>query len=324
MANYKTETVTTNRTIPVEFTFLGNTGGIKVRKTNPNYGDGLITTGNGGYNYVQISSEWIKLSDTQYKLHVWYRVYEGGYLNKNAKGDSLEFDAYKIIDISSFYPVHNTPSVTETWRFSLDGGCDQSAYYIDWFHGGDKKRWDWYPIDTKDYPAYNRERTWIPAKEIRIKMADKGNDLNDSGNIGVKGIAYLKICAVKTIRTKMADTPSSFVEGGSATQGSADPVLNLNNEYDIKEVLGVGYDMGGEYAVKEYLKSPVLDLDKLNKDKHILKNIPVKSHHYKKEVSGYDEYTKELSSDLKVEVKGSLFGFTFSNTTQKTTNSKRL
>ena len=70
MANYKTETITTERTIPVDFTFQGNIGGIKVRKTDPKYGDGRIGTGNGGYNYVQISSEWIKISETRYKLHV--------------------------------------------------------------------------------------------------------------------------------------------------------------------------------------------------------------------------------------------------------------
>lgn len=323
MANYKTETITTERTIPVDFTFQGNIGGIKVRKTDPKYGDGRIGTGNGGYNYVQISSEWIKISETRYKLHVWYRVYEDNYLKKKTNGDSLEFDAYKIVDFSSYYPVHNTSTVSESWQFSLNGDCAQSAFYVDWFHGGDKKRWGWYPIDTKDYPAYNRERSWFPASEIKIKMADTGDDLKDAGNIGVKGMAYLKILAVKTIRTKMADTPSSFVEGGSSTQGSADTVLNLNNEYDIKEVLGYGYDMGGEYAVKDYLKAPVLDLDKLNKDKHILKSIPKKYNKYKKEVSGYDEYTKELSTDLKVEVKGSLFGATFSNTTQKTTSSKK-
>lgn len=323
MANYKTETVTTDRTIPVEFMFQGNIGGIKVRKTDPKYGDGLIGTGNGGYNYVQMSAEWIKVTDTQYKLHVWYRVYEDSYVNKKSNGDSLEFDAYQIVNLASYYPVNNTSSVTETWQFSLNGDCPQSAYYVDWFHGGDKKRWGWYPIDLNDYPTHNRVRSWFPATEIKIKMADKGNDLKDAGNIGVKGIAYLKIHAVKTIRTKMADTPSSYVEGGTARQGSANAVLNLENEYDVKEVLGYGYDMGSEYAVKEYIKAPVLDLDRLNKDKHILKNIPNRSNQYKRSVSGYDEYTKEVSESLKVEVKGSLFGVTFSNTTEKTNSSKR-
>lgn len=322
MANYKTETVTTDRTIPVEFTFQGNVGGIKVRKTNSKYGDGMIGTGRGGYNYIEVSSEWIKLSDTQYKLHVWYRVYEDTYLQKKSNGDSLEFDAYKIIDFSSYYPVRNTATVTESWQYSLDGDCSQSAYYVDWFHGGDKKRWDWYPIDTKDYPTYNRARSWFPAAEIRIKMAGSGNDLKDAGNIGVKGIAYLKIHAVKTIRTKMEEASTSFVGGGSATQGSGS-VLNLNNEYDIKEVLGFGYDMGGEYAVKEYLKAPVLDLNRLNNDKHILKSTPIKSRQYKSESSGFDELTKNVSESLKVEVKGSVFGATFSNTTEKTNSSKK-
>ena len=322
MANYKTETVTTHRTIPVEFTFLGNVGGIKVRKTDPNYGDGMITTGKGGYVYVQVTANWTKVSQTSYKLHVWYRVYEENY-RKNKSSESLEFDAYKTIDFSPYYPVNNTSTVTESWQFTLDSECAQSACYADWFHGGDKKRWGWLPIDVADYPTYNRERTWFPAAEIRVKLADAGNDLNDAGNIGVKGVAYLRITAVKTIKTKMQETTLSFSSGGSAGIGVADSVLNLNNEYDLKEVLGYGYDMCTEYAVKEHLKAPVLNLDRLNQDRHILKSIPQKAHQYKLEASGYDEYTKEMSSSLKVEAKGSLFGVTFSNTTETTNSSKK-
>lgn len=322
MANYKTETVTTQRTIPVEFSFLGNTAGFKVRKTDPNYGDGLITTGKGGYIYVQVTANWTKISQTKYQLHVWYRVYEDGY-RKSKSSESLEFDAYQTIDFSSHYPVNNTSKVTESWQFTLDSECAESACYADWFKGGDKKRWGWYPIDVKDYPTYNRERTWFPAAEIRIKMADSGNDLLDAGNIGVKGIAYLRITAVKTIKTKMEETTLSFNSGGSAGIGLADSVLNLNNEYDLKEVLGYGYDMCSEYAVKEYLKAPVLNLDRLNNDRHILKSTPMKANQFKLETSGYDEYTKEMSSSLKVEAKGSLFGVTFSNTTETTSSTKK-
>lgn len=320
MANYKTETTTTQRTFSVEFTFLGNQNGVKVEKADPKYGDGLIITGKGGKIYVTVRALWYQVTQTVYRLRIMYSVSEDGYTN-NSSADCLQFVAYKDLDISAFYPVNNTSTVTESWQFSLDKQHDEEAYYRCWFHGTDKKRWGWLDFDIDDYPD-NHELTWFPASSLQVKLSDKGNDLNDVGNIGVKGITYLKVTAVKTTRTKLEDSSPSFTEGGTATQGAANSVLNLDNEYDVKDVLGYGYDMCSEYAVKEYLKVPVLNLDRLNKDLHIIKIVPIASHQFKKEVNGYDEYTKEMSSSLKVEVKGSLFGMTFSNTTERTEDSK--
>lgn len=322
MGNVKITTVRQERPIPFSFCFLGNMGGIKVKKTNPNMGDGNIGTGNGGYNYVQVSADFTKISSTIFRLHVWYRVYEDGFNSGIKNRDSLYFDAYKDFDVSTYFTTQNTINVKERWDLQLSESCRQSACYMDYFNGGKSARHGWYPINPNSYPVWKRERDWFPYDKIKIKMDGSGNELTGLGNIGVLGEVYLKIIGVKTIETKMQDESPIISQNYNGSTG-CQSVLDFSKEKDLKEVLGHGYDMCEKYAQKQSLREPVLDLEKLNKDKHIVKQ----TENYKSQTSvnanGSDEYTKKMSSELNVTIKGSIFGATFSNTTKKTSSSSK-
>ncbi len=279
----------------------------------------------------------------RYYVDLTYRVVEPSYSGKAGKEDNLELTGRVWIDVTDRFPVHNTENRTESWDITPLNPEDfnQRALYTDYRSEIDWQLWGnpnyiknnlWYPFE---YSKCNRE-TKVGSQTLqrnnpvdwlwieKFKIFGPQNELGHEGQIGVKGTITLKLKAVKTITTKYVEDMNFSVIGFNARQGSG-MVLNMASEPEaVHQVLGNGYLMDQEYARTTSLStSPVLNIERLNADRHLVKKVANGRNQHKWSAEGSDEYTRQVSEDLKVEVKGSLFGASFSNATKTSNTSEQ-
>ncbi len=279
----------------------------------------------------------------RYFVEIYYTVMESGYEGKAGKVDKLEMSNRIWIDLTDRFPVHNTENRTESWEITPLNPDDfkQIASYTDYRNELEMALIRnpnyitnnlWYKFD---YSKCNRgtkvgSLTLKPNNSVdwlwidKIKLFGPQNELGHEGQIGVKGTITLKLKAVKTITTKYVEDMNFSVIGFNARQGSG-MVLNMASEPEaVHQVLGNGYLMDQEYARTTSLStSPVLNIERLNADRHLVKKVANGRNQHKWSAEGSDEYTRQVSEDLKVEVKGSLFGASFSNATKTSNTSEQ-
>lgn len=163
----------------VSFEFLGNQNGCTVQKIRPDKGDGDIGTSKDSKTYAKVYASLSKVGEYAWDLSVKYYVmeptaFDGTY--SKSKQDGLYFQAKKRIDISRL--------VKSGYKLVLDNDLSGQAYYVGWWKG---TKSDWCSIDYDDYKTTNNVQTWLPMTELRCKVDGKGSELNNVGNLAIKG-----------------------------------------------------------------------------------------------------------------------------------------
>lgn len=311
----KTTTKKTSETrqIFMPFEFRGNKNGCKVREVVPGRGDGDIYTGHGGRKYCSVRANLRMINPYTVRLQLYYYVWESNWNNRKNR-DALYFIGTEDLNLKRFYKTKidefSNPKTEETTWFSIT--TPHKEFYITDFYNSGNERHGWLPLDSRSYPKENHLQSWMPVKDLFVKIDDGGRELTRVGNIGVKGCAKftIKVYTQKKVTTYYDDDPIAHPtikpqEGSFVTQKSISP--------NVSQVLGRGYDICGRYANPESTKAPILDLSKLNEYKRLEKT--KRSEFEGKSVSGngFKELSKSYENSLSIKVSGGFAGFSFSN-----------
>ena len=140
---------------------------------------------------------------------------------------------------------------------------------------------------------------WI--YDIKMKVDDKGNDADGSGNIGVTGTVKFKVKRIDEItETAMVDEKPPV-----QTNTSTDPTTGSEKKLDsipeeVTSVLGRGYNICGYYAdLGSVMKrTKILDIDKLNNFNRI-NLVPVgEGYHESNSGEGLKEYSEKIATKI--------------------------
>lgn len=215
-------------------------------------------------------------------------------------------------------------TVTTKTRKTIRLVSSGDAYYTDYYNSN-KQRHGWMPVSPTStlkpewYP--NRtvptriSRSWLPVKDMTVKIDDGGNELTKVGNIGIRGSLNFAIEIVTEVET------TTYIEDQVVGAQIPNPTYGKGNATSapdgVKQVIGSGFDISGEYNGTS-IKPQVFDFDKLIQYKRIEKRNDVDTHSEKISGSSIEEYSSKYNSSLGVSAKASLFGVTVSNETKKT------
>ena len=188
----------------MKFELIGNAAdGPKVKKTNPNYGDGEIGTGKGGMLYANLSAT-LKLveNNSRVKFSVTYKVYEDEY-GKKKNEDSLQISKDYFWDVSSFTQVEPTSRIQGNMRITTKVSkiklltpektpktpvaVDSTLTISSNIERHKEINWLVY-----------QEQPWLPFKDVFFKVDGKGKELEKEGNLSIRGYVYFDIERVET------------------------------------------------------------------------------------------------------------------------------
>lgn len=178
------------RQICLPFEFLGNIGDCKVKKNNSNFDPFGIRIASGCRVLCSIKANLLMFSRTTLKLILRYDVWESSYgVSKTKKSaNSIYFGGLKEFDLNDLFKdeikKQGWKNTEDLYRMSLNPISE--AYYIGFYNIKDSHA-DWLPIAPDSYAESNRNQTWLPIEDIRVKIDRKVCELNSVGNIGVKG-----------------------------------------------------------------------------------------------------------------------------------------
>lgn len=213
-----------------EFEILSNINGATVKKYD-NLGDGDMGTGSTDYIRATVGAILSTPNPHTLRLTVDYCAWQKKWEQKKSNGDKLLFTATKDFEIPhTDKKVKNQGYLRETTEEKWTPTClGQRAFYKDRFKG-DKKRYDWLPIETKEYASECIPQRWLPASSLYVKIDGEGSELTAKGNLGVKGRLYITYEVETRVTTET-------VAGDDPINGSSLVVPNdksLSREQRIK------------------------------------------------------------------------------------------
>ena len=313
-----------HRTVQLDrtFEFKGNMNGINVQKFVGNIGDGEISSSKGKTTYYQVDGS-VSITGNKLTVFIRYIVTEGGFNandEKKKNKDQLVLNGSIEVDLDSLFgglapktttESNKTTTVFKSWKLISDIGY--ASYYGE--YTGENH--NYFNINIDKYPNYQIKKEWLPWQNLYVKIDDSGNELNKEGNLSVKGRIniYFELTTDTTTIEKIPQLDNNTY--GTSIKG-INPVITIPQK--VRNVMGRGYDIKGEYAAESSVKQNVLDLDKLNTNnllyvsknpRTIIRSINGES---KKEISS--QYEKKLN--ITISAQG--FGATFKNETNKTIN----
>ena len=299
-----------------KFELVGNSdSSTTVKKYNSKLGDGEIGTGSGGYvNAIVSATMRLVENDTKVLFSITYDVKEDNY-GKKSGDDCLRMTKDFYYDVSAFTQlasasrIQGNKRITKTIKKitlnSLEKQVVQSASYSAKISAGSEKHKELQPSWT------GTEKSWLPGKEIYIKIDGKGKELEKEGNLSIRGYVYFTISLLIDEKTEVIyqeepDTPKLDYGVGKAFE-------TLPTVMDA--TLGCGYDIAGDSPQISSCKYRVLDLDRLNKYKHIVARDYNKSENQMYEGESINEYTEDINEKYGISASFGIGGFTFSNET---------
>ena len=299
-----------------KFELVGNSdSSTTVKKYNSKLGDGEIGTGSGGYvNAIVSATMRLVENDTKVLFSITYDVKEDNY-GKKSGDDCLRMTKDFYYDVSAFTQlasasrIQGNKRITKTIKKitlnSLEKQVVQSASYSAKISAGSEKHKELQPWST------GTEKSWLPGKEIYIKIDGKGKELEKEGNLSIRGYVYFTISLLIDEKTEVIyqeepDTPKLDYGVGKAFE-------TLPTVMDA--TLGCGYDIAGDSPQISSCKYRVLDLDRLNKYKHIVARDYNKSENQMYEGESINEYTEDINEKYGISASFGIGGFTFSNET---------
>lgn len=299
-----------------KFELVGNSdSSTTVKKYNSKLGDGEIGTGSGGYvNAIVSATMRLVENDTKVLFSITYDVKEDNY-GKKSGDDCLRMTKDFYYDVSAFTQlasasrIQGNKRITKTIKKitlnSLEKQVVQSASYSAKISAGSEKHKELQPWST------GTEKSWLPGKEIYIKIDGKGKELEKEGNLSIRGYVYFTISLLIDEKTEVIyqeepDTPKLDYGVGKAFE-------TLPTVMDA--TLGCGYDITGDSPQISSCKYRVLDLDRLNKYKHIVARDYNKSENQMYEGESINEYTEDINEKYGISASFGIGGFTFSNET---------
>lgn len=197
-----------------EFEILSNVNGATVKKYD-HLGDGDMGTGSTDYIRATVDATLSTPNPHTLRLTVDYCAWQKKWEQKKSNGDKLLFTAIKDFEIP--HPdkkVKNQGYLRETTEETWTPTClGQRAFYKDRFKG-DKKRYDWLPLETKEYASECTPQRWFPASSLYVKIDGPGSELTAKGNLGVKG----RLCITYEVETKVT---TEMVAGDEPINGSS-------------------------------------------------------------------------------------------------------
>ena len=317
------------------FDFRGNVNNVKVRSSK---GDGEIKTQGGKETWARLTADLLFFPDEKkVRLSVNYKVEE-------QKGDYsiLEFDAEQDYSIEGFYKegelaahIENNEQVKRGCTSTLDMvGSYNRSYIMTSFLGEchgymTPQPWDHAQAERANPallsvfpPGRQREellspyfsilQPWLPAAEIEMKVDDSGNELNGSGNIGVKGNVKFTVKRVDTITvTTLVDDneqptppPSADSEKTTGSETKLDSIPD-----NVSSILGHGYDACGCYADTNSVKVPrVIDINEVNNFQRLAKKPVDAMCKYTNSGESLKEYKESLASNVHMGASIAAFG----------------
>ena len=299
-----------------KFELVGNSdSSTKVKKYNSKLGDGEIGTGSGGYVYANVSATMrLVENDTKVLFSITYDVKEDNY-GKKSGDDWLRMTKNFYYDVSAFTQLASASRISGNKRItktikkitlnSLEKQVVQSASFSAKISAGSEKHKELQPFGT------GTEKSWLPGKEIYIKIDGKGKELEKEGNLSIRGYVYFTISLLIDEKTEVIyqeepDTPQLDYGVGKAFE-TLPAVMN--------DTLGCGYDITGDSPQLSSCKYRVLDLDRLNRYKHIVARDYNKSENQMYEGESINEYTEDINEKYGISTSFGIGGFTFSNET---------
>lgn len=314
------QTYKTSQTITRTFKILGNEPGATVRKYRSHLGDGDIYTGHGGKVLCSVLANLTMPNSYTVRLKLRYDVWESSYNPNATKGgaDRLYFEVVKDINLRNFIDEgrrslnDGRTTITTASTIALAATAPE-AYYQAWYNTKDS-RTGWMSIDPNDYPSINRAQTWIPLKDIRVKIDGSGSELNKVGNIGISGKITFRVTRTDVVTKKVVDDDAVTRNAAALRYGSSPAAITLTS--NIQSVLGRGYDICDRYANSGSCRGVVLDLNKLNTYRRIIPDTVESADSYTYEGEGIEEYTRSIEKKLNISVSANAFGASFSNETK--------
>ena len=299
-----------------KFELVGNSdSSTTVKKYNSKLGDGEIGTGSGGYvNAIVSATMRLVENDTKVLFSITYDVKEDNY-GKKSGDDCLRMTKDFYYDVSAFTQLASASRISGNKRItktikkitlnSLEKQVVQSASYSAKISAGSEKHKELQPWST------GTEKSWLPGKEIYIKIDGKGKELEKEGNLSIRGYVYFTISLLIDEKTEVIyreepDTPKLDYGVGKAFE-TLPAVMDAT--------LGCGYDITGDSPQLSSCKYRVLDLDRLNKYKHIVARDYNKSENQLYEGESINEYTEDINEKYGISASFGIGGFTFSNET---------
>jgi hypothetical protein len=299
-----------------KFELVGNSdSSTTVKKGNSKLGDGEIGTGSGGYvNAIVNATMRLVENDTKVLFSIAYDVKEDNY-GKKSGDDWLRmtkdfyFDVSAFTQLASASRIQGNKRITKTIKKitlnSLEKQVLQTASYKAVISAGNERHKELQPSWT------GAEKSWLPGKEIYIKIDGKGKELEKEGNLSIRGYVYFTISLLIDEKTEVIyqeepDTPKLDYGVGKAFE-TLPAVMDAT--------LGCGYDIAGDSPQISSCKYRVLDLDRLNKYKHIVARDYNKSENQMYEGESINEYTEDINEKYGISASFGIGGFTFSNET---------
>ena len=299
-----------------KFELVGNSdSSTTVKKGNSKFGDGEIGTGSGGYVNATVSATMrLVENDTKVLFSITYDVKEDNY-GKKSGDDWLRMTKDFYYDVSAFTQLASASRISGNKRItktikkitlnSLEKQVVQSASYSAKISAESEKHKELQPWST------GAEKSWLPGKEIYIKIDGKGKELEKEGNLSIRGYVYFTISLLIDEKTEVIyqeepDTPKLDYGVGKAFE-TLPAVMDAT--------LGCGYDIAGDSPQISSCKYRVLDLDRLNRYKHIVARDYNKSENQMYEGESINEYTEDINEKYGISASFGIGGFTFSNET---------
>ena len=306
------------------FDLKGNMGGVKVKKMDPDLGDGDIYTEKNATKYYTVDANlYCEYSYQRVRMHICYQVWEDTFRKKKAAdGLYMETDVYfPIADFLNEGNQDEKDSVgrvvracrTQTARLKGEYG----RAYTFWGSDGEQKNYISLAEVSPNLPS------WFPARDLYVKIDGSGSELDKEGNIGVKGYVEFTIERVDQITniTYVNDTPTGSTTTQQPTMGSEPKIETFPR--CIQGVLGYGYDIRGNYADASSCKQlPVVDYKKLNEYRRICRRYINDSFTDLVSEEGIKEYTSKIEENLGIKVSGQYSGFSFANETKSSFKSE--
>lgn len=307
-----------------KFEIIGNSDSdSKVSKANSKFGDGEIGTGSGGYLKAAVSAN-IKLVDgnKRVKLMLTYSVAEDDF-GKKKNDDKLFMSKTFYYDVSSFTQLQSSSRISGGNRITTtiesiklltpNGNTPSAAEYSAKISTDDEKHKELAPTWT------GNTQSWLPTDQICIKVDGKGKELEKEGNLSIRGYVYIDIERVEKEITEEIYQDEPDIPKLDYGVGR---VLETLPE-TMQRTLGCGYDIAGDAPQLSSCKYSVLDLDRLNKYKHLLVDNAYKSDNKAYDGESLREYTEDINTKYGISVSGSVFGVTFSNETSWSFSEKK-
>lgn len=299
-----------------KFELVGNSdSSTTVKKYNSKFGDGEIGTGSGGYvNAIVSATMRLVENDTKVLFSITYDVKEDNY-SKKSGDDWLRMTKNFYYDVSAFTQLASASRISGNKRItktikkitlnSLEKQVVQSASYTAKISAGSEQHKELQPSWT------GTEKSWLPGKEIYIKIDGKGKELEKEGNLSIRGYVYFTISLLIDEKTEVIYQEEPDIPKLDYGVGKAFETLPAV----MDATLGCGYDIAGDSPQISSCKYRVLDLDRLNRYKHIVARDYNKSENQMYEGESINEYTEDINEKYGISASFGIGGFTFSNET---------